>query len=1745
MRVLHFQLQCVAELQNFCKRLIFKNLKQHHLQSLLFLVFSSSLLWGNNSGNNSSVENFSSTENFEMTACDNVVNGGLIQSNEFGCPSPTWDPSPMTNVALPTGGTGSLQFLWIYTTTDPSSPLSQWTPIPGTNAPDYDPGPITVTTYFRRCARRSGCTEYVGESNIVVKEAICCDNVTDGGQIGNNQVGCMAPFDPAVLVNLVLPTGGSNTLEYQWIVSTTGTPYTTGNPDWAMIANATQVGYDPGPVSQTTYFIRLSRRHGCLDFNGISNMVTVTISTPVTAGAAATSVTCFGGNDGSIDLAVSGGILPYQYSWSPVLGNVQDPQALIAGIYTVTITDANGCSGQTSVTVSDGISLAPVVDWTDESCLGANNGTATVTSAGGGLPGYSYQWSHPLVGNASSATNLPSGSYTVTVTDANGCTGQTSFSIDTGIQLTLGLDWTDESCLGANNGSATVTGVSNGTPGYSYSWSFPFAGNTQTITDLPPNNYDVTVTDALGCISTGSLTILAGPELQVSTSATPALCFGGNEGTATVTSVSGGNGNYIYQWNDVAAQTTQTATGLPANTYTVFVNDDQGCIGTGMATAGDGIPLVLNTFHTDATCGYTDDGTATVEVTGGTSPYNYLWNDANAQTTASAFSLAAGTYFVTVTDVNGCSATASETVEAPMEAEVQVSASAVSCFGGSNGSVSVTVLNDDPANYFYQWNTPGGGSGQQVSGLPANTYSVTVTDGNGCLVTGTATVSQPPVLVLTMQADSATCANGSDGIAEVFVSGGTPLPGGFYNYNWNAPGNPQVQVLDDVSPGTYTVTVTDANGCTSAGSIEIGAPPALNLGLNTLDVTCSGFNNGSASVNVSGGVQPYAYLWEDPTGSTSPGVNNLGPGVYDLTVTDANGCSATTSATIFEPPALVLSLQKTDVICVNDANGTATAMVSGGVSPFTYQWGGGQSSAQISGLPTGTYSVTVTDENGCTTSSSTQIISTTTLAASASAAPANCFNSNNGSVQVNVTGGSAPFAYAWSNGNAGPVNSNLSAGLYAVTVTDADGCTVSTSATVTSPPQLTCATQVVSQITTYNGSNGSVSVTPGGGVGNFILNWSNGSTQQTVANLSAGIYTVTVSDGNGCTCSSAVTLTNPSKVGNFVWNDLNGDGIQSAGEPGLEGVKVRLIGATATGTQVNLMTATDVSGYYFFDGLSVGTYQVKVEPPALHVFTQANAGSDDTKDSDINPADSLTAVFPLAQGYYDSNWDAGLMELDEKINIGDFVWQDADHDGIQDLNEQGIAGVPVKLFQSPGNLLIASTTTNQFGKYLFTNVMPGNYFVEFSLSTLPNGYVFAPQDVGTNDLIDSDPNPANGRTAVFTVFAFTADNLSIDAGIFKECDNVADGGLIGYDEDLCGLGADPAEIVNISFPTGGFGTLEYLWLSSNVPVYNGPGDPNWTPIPNSNSPNYNPGLIFQNTYYIRCSRRQGCSDYPGESNIVAKTVTANPLTQIIQQPGTLCVNQGGDFAAAIAGGGATYVWEFGPTAVPQTANTRVVFGVYWTTAGAKTVKLTVTRFGCSTSTTTTIQVNGCGSPIMVIDDLNATLQGQQVELNWKVEGDASNTIFYVQRSEDSVDFENLSAVAGEEGVENSAYQFLDPKPRLGENIYRIKYRHMGSVIVEGYSGTVSVFYQPDGMRVAAVYPNPTSGRVAVELFEQTEFPVEVQLWNAFGKVMETTEIPAFSDKIELDLSGYSQGVYWFRIKQKGLREQVLKVVKVD
>lgn len=1519
--------------------------------------------------------------------CDNVISGGMIEADEFGCPNPLWDPSLITSVSLPTGGSGPLEFVWMMTTDDPSLPMSMWEPIPNSNSAVYNPDPISVTTYYRRCARRAGCVDYIGESNIIMKEAICCDNVTDGGEIGESQTFCAPPYDPSLLTNITSPTGGSLALEYQWVSSTTGTPYDPSNPDWTDVSGANEAEYDPGVISETTYFIRLSRRHGCIDYDGVSNMVVIQVSEEVIVNLVLTEATCLGVNDASLDASdVSGGVAPYTYLW-----------------------------------------------------------------------------------------NDPSGS------------------------------------------------------------------TTPVINDLAAATYEVTVTDDFGCTATASQEVEDGPALQITLDITPPSCPGDTDASASVVSVNGTE-PYDYLWNDPLAQTGETASDLAPGIYEISITDDMGCIGTATADVPDATPLSLTTSSVQASCDNVSDGSATVDVTGGTSPYSYSWNDPAGQTTATASNLVYGTYGVTVTDLNGCTETAMVMVTAPMQAEINITENDVTCFGFADGSATIGIVGGDPAFYDFIWDDPSATMSNTVSNLEPGTYNVIVTDTVGCMVEGSATISEPTQMVLTSDSEDATCWNSTDGTATVFASGGTPD----YQYNWNAVGNPMTQTLENVLPGTYTVTVTDANGCTEETSVEIEAPSEITIVFDVNHVSCVGFADGSLEAIVSGGTSPYNYEWNTPGNPTTSNINDLEPGTYGVTVTDANGCTASAESSITEPDGLSLGFSVTDVICEPDTDGSVQANVDGGTLPYSYEWSNGETTIGISNIGIGTYGLTVTDGNGCEISSSATVDFTSTLNSSASAMDAACFDEPGGSATATGIDGTPPYSYLWSNGETTANIENLFFNSYTVTVTDADGCTSVSQTAVNAPPILLCNIDVISEVLTYDGDEGAASVSASGGVQPYNFEWSTGSNIETVTGLNAGTHSVTVTDANGCDCVRNLELENPSRIGNFIWNDENQNGIQDFNEVGLDGIVLHLTGETNTGDPVQMTTSSNTSGEYAFDGLEGGFYEIEMELPANHVLTYQDVGNDNL-DSDFDPDTRLTETFVLGQSVDNSRMDGGLIVLDEFVDIGDFVWYDINHNGIQDLNEAGVAGVTVKLITMPSNQILEVTQTNQIGFYLFQDVSPGDYIVEFSMASFPTGgYILSPKDEGSDDTIDSDANEATGRTDVFTIFPFTLDNLTIDAGIYKECDNITDGGLIGYNEALCGVGADPSEIVNVQYPSGGYGTIEYLWMMSTVPIYNGPGDPNWSIIPNSNSESYDPGPISVTSYYIRCARREGCTDYIGESNIVTKSITAYPLTQILQQPNVLCMTEGGGFEAAIAGAGATYQWEFDSGATPQSAGTRVVDPVSWSTPGMKEISLTVTRFGCSFTITSSVFIENCfPNPLVIFDDLSAVMYDENVLVSWEASGDLDDLIFVVQCAEEDGIFENKGILSGQDAQTGGRFSFVDESPNLGENIYRIRYQTMSGPEEDGYSGEAMVNYHPNTVGLVAAYPNPASTQVTIELLQPSDEASILKVVNTLGKVVETIDLAPNAEKVVVDISSYDFGLYLFELQQPGMRPQINRVFKVE
>lgn len=769
-----------------------------------------------------------------------------------------------------------------------------------------------------------------------------------------------------------------------------------------------------------TYNVTVTDANGCQG----SASVTVSMYASPTVSATSTQAGCSVAN-GSATAFPSGGTGPYTYLWSNGDPN-QTANNLSGGTYNVTVTDANGCTAQTSVTISSTAAPNVTASGTPAGCSVAN-GTATANPSGGVAP-YTYLWSNGDPNQT--ATGLASGTYNVTVTDANGCTAVTSVSISGTSAPTLSTSVnTNVSCNGGSDGSATVN-PTGGAPGYTYSWSN--GQTTQTVTGLSAGTYNVIVTDANGCAAATSVSVSQPTAITTTTSSTNALCNSSNTGSATV-NPSGGTPGYNYSWSTSPSQNTQTATGLSAGTYSVIVTDANGCTAVDVVNVLQPSTLSVSTTQTNILCNGGNNGNATANPTGGTPGYTYSWS--NGDTNQMATGLVAGTYSVLTTDANGCTSVSSVTITQPSVLTATANSTAVSCNGGNDGTATAIPAGGTPG-YTFVWNN--GQTAQTATGLSYGTYTVSITDANGCTTVTTASVSQPTVLTSTTSQTTLPCYGGNNGTATATPSGGTPG----YNYSWNTSPAQNTQTATGLSAGTYNVIITDANGCTTVSSVTLTQPSQLFAVSSQTNLLCYGDANGTATINPSGGTPGYNYSWSTSPVQNTQTATGLANGTYNVTVTDANGCTIVTSVTITQPLQLLVTASTTSVTCNGGTNGAITATASGGSPGYSYSWSSGQSTPTITGLSSGTYVVTITDVNGCTTQTSVNINQPTQLVLQATSLDSVCPNEN-ATLTANASGGNPSYTYNWNNGQTtSSISVNpSSATSYTVSVTDASGCT--------------------------------------------------------------------------------------------------------------------------------------------------------------------------------------------------------------------------------------------------------------------------------------------------------------------------------------------------------------------------------------------------------------------------------------------------------------------------------------------------------------------------------------------------------------------------------------------------------------------------------------------------------------------------------------------------------------------------------
>lgn len=517
----------------------------------------------------------------------------------------------------------------------------------------------------------------------------------------------------------------------------------------------------------------------------------------------ASNVSCFGANDGSIDLTVLGCAAPFTYSWNPGGATSQDISGLAPNTYIVTVTDASTNVFQDTITITEPSAFSNMATTTMASCPTLMNGAIDLMPMGGTAP-YSYSWSNGAT--SEDLTGLAPGSYTVTVTDARGCTTIGSYSVgQMQFPPTATHTVTNAGCPNFTNGAVDLT-VTGGSGPYTYLWSN--TATSQDISGLLPNTYIATITDQNNCVirDTSVVGITSG-SVSLSFAVVHEHCPAYENGSINTT-LTGGTAPFNFSWSH--GPVTQNLSGLSTNWYHLTVTDGSGCVRVDSAYV-DSIPfnLSVSAVVTNVSCSGLSDGAIDVTASGGTAPLSYSW--ASGPASADRSNLAAGVYYLTITDDSNCSVTDTFSVTQPNALSVDLDITNVSCNGSGDGAIVSTVLGGS-GSHTYLWSNSAVTA--NLSGLTAGTYSVTVTDSAGCEGTDTATIIQP--LTLTVSGSGTPVTTSANGTASASASGGIPP----YTYNWT-PGGGTSSSLTGLSAGVYTVEVTDSNGCTGTDTVHI------------------------------------------------------------------------------------------------------------------------------------------------------------------------------------------------------------------------------------------------------------------------------------------------------------------------------------------------------------------------------------------------------------------------------------------------------------------------------------------------------------------------------------------------------------------------------------------------------------------------------------------------------------------------------------------------------------------------------------------------------------------------------------------------------------------------------------------------------------------------------------------------------------------------------------------------------------
>ena len=831
----------------------------------------------------------------------------------------------------------------------------------------------------------------------------------------------------------------------------------------------------------------------------------------------------------SIQLQGSGSSLgSASYSWFP-LSTLDDPSSLspVAAPQTsttYTLTATNACGADTvavPVTVYPPLNLLLATQQVN--CNGANDGQVTAVPIGG-AGGATYTWT-PALGTGPTLTNLPAGSYTVTVVDSANCRDTATAVLSQPPPLQITVDTVvNVSCAGAATGSITVSG-SGGTGAITYALdSGPFI-QQNTFGNLPAGAYTVSIRDANGCLATSSFIAISEPVNPITLNLDSVLNTTCNTPLgALAVSASGGNPGYTYTLVDFSGNVVQNSgifTGLNPGSYPVMVTDTLGCSDTLNAeiTEVADPSAVIDTIGL-VRCYNGNDGLIQVTGTSGSPPYQFTL-DGGAQVlpgpTALFTGLTAGPHELSLQDAAGCRYVLNFFITQPdsLYGEIGITTDP-DCAGEPDGSAVVLAFGGVPP---YRYGTPPSFS-NQFTGLLAGNYTWPILDANNCTALVSATINEPtPLQALIGDQEGISCYGQADGVLDFTALGGTPA------YQFSFEGSPFLDSsrFEGLPAGSYTVVARDDKGCLDSLTVTLIEPDSLTLAVTGLtDVTCYNGSDGTVTVSGGGGTTPYTFAFDTLTFVNTPVLTGLAAGRYAILLRDANGCIAEDIAEIGEPEEIIGDVTAVPITCYGDDNGRAEVTVLGGTGPYTYLWTDGQTSRIATNLSPGNHLVLVTDANDCEIALSTEIIEPPEMVFDTlGSTDVTCFDGTDGTAIAVASGGAGDLRYQWSNGGTDTTLTQLPAADYTITVVDTNGCELRETLPINQPPPIEILVEDIKDA--FCGlPTGEITVSVLGGTPGYTLRWDTEPPQtgpvavELMGGNGFGPYTVTVVDTVGC-----------------------------------------------------------------------------------------------------------------------------------------------------------------------------------------------------------------------------------------------------------------------------------------------------------------------------------------------------------------------------------------------------------------------------------------------------------------------------------------------------------------------------------------------------------------------------------------------------------------------------------------------------